>query len=804
MGACSIGAPEWYVHFFKCPCLRQIRRMNKAVSFFIVCLLLGSLVSTAQADSYPVLLWTDTASQQQKDTYVAFRGSFNLTEDQQAEIRLTGASWYVVWVNGRYVTEGPDRYLPAHPEHTTDAIALKKGKNVIAVQVHYEGVTTRLLKNILPFLYCKIVAKHELKPDWKCQKLEAYKSGVARINPQLAWVEWCDTRALPAHWQQTDFDDSGWETPVPVNRNINAIAPVAIGSVKQLEIKPQLIASGNLVETYGYERDNISARFFLRDLQPSSLPPQGIWRRYDLGRVRLGRPKFVLDLPAGTVVEFGYSEYLEQARVLPWITLSGGDSHNMDHYIARGGRQEFFPLTPKGGRYVEVHILAPKQGVQFIEEAFLERTYHDAPIGTFTCSDTALNNIWNVGIETYRACTEDAVIDNPTRERGQWTGDVTTVGMMIASAGFTDLRLIKRGLVQSALSARNDGMVAGLCPGGDEYLSSYALQWISGCINYYNLTGDRALLQYLYPYAVKDLQAFEKFKIAGGISKKAGWAFIDWGYVTDTGSTDGALNMHYALALQDWLKWCALLGHQEEIQKYTAVLNEMTALLRQSLTSARVGNAFDFDKIGYHKTVLAARIGFFKAGEMKDVIAYLKKHILNCFPNNPDTPRLSDPQSNNAQIITPYFAFYSFPLLVENGEIEFVLEQYKKSWGWALQDNRTTWLEVFDPRWSHCHQWSGSPTWQLSKYILGLSAAYNQGKNTYELSFVKNSLAFAKGRIPVQGTDQFIEVSWQKKNGNILYSITSQVPVWIKLNKALTGRENLVKVNGRYQLIFKE
>jgi len=771
-------------------------------TFFLLILCSVSFGAFAQVYRHPSLLWIDTASTQQKDSYVAFRNTIEMQEDKKVQLQLCGASWYTVWVNGVFITEGPDRFSIKEPEYTSDVVTLRKGKNCIAIQVHYEGVTTRLLKNLNPFLFCRIVADgQEVKGKWKGLRLNAYTPAVGRINPQLAWVEWCDTRKLPLGWQQPAFDDREWKEPQPVDRGIAQLSPVEIASVKQLPMQPTLTASGTLVENYGYERDNISARFYLRDLHNESLPAQGVWRRYDLGRVRLGRPRFVLNLPRGAVVEFASSEYLQQNRVLPWINLSDGDSHNMDHYVANGGEQEFFPLTPKGGRFLEVHVLAPPAAVKFLREEYLERTYHDRVQGSFETSDTLLNRIWLTGIETYRACTEDAVIDNPTRERGQWTGDVTTVGMMIASTGFSDLRLLKRGLIQSALCARDDGMVAGLCPGGDAYLSSYAMQWLSGCMNYYRLTGDRSLLDTLYPYALHNLGAFEKFRTPEGISQQAGWAFIDWGYISKKPSADLALNLHYALALCDWLQWCKVLGKTADQAKYARIYQEVRNTLQQRIDEAYTDGTYKFERIGYHAVVLSVMLDLFKGSSRKDWINFLKTHILSCFPNNPAAPRLSDPASNNDQIITPYFSFYAFPLLIENGEMAFVLDQYKKCWGWALQDDRTTWLEVFDPRWSHSHQWSGSPTWQLTKYVLGLSPRFDEKERLYELSFVDNPLPFAKGSIPINGTDAVMNISWVREGNKVVYTLQTPVPVWLKTK--LDGKEITRKVSGTVRLKWK-
>ncbi len=290
---------------------------------------------------------------------MAFRGTLELTADSEVELNILGAAWYVVWLDGQYLTEGPPRFPLSHPEYQTRTVPLALGTHVIAVQVHQIGYATRMLNNPPPFLFCVAESnKHALPIRWKCSRLGGYVAEVQRINPQLGFMEWCDTRSVPL-WQVPSYDDQPWPEPVEVHPDLGPFKPLSTADTQALVHKPKLIGSGELVETFGYERDNPAARFFMRDLSPQDLPPQGLWRRYDLQRVRLARPRFLLDLPEGAVVEFAYSEALCQGRVPPWITLSAGDSCNLDHYVARGGQQEFFPLTPKGGRFLEVHILAP-------------------------------------------------------------------------------------------------------------------------------------------------------------------------------------------------------------------------------------------------------------------------------------------------------------------------------------------------------------------------------------------------------------------------------------------------------------
>ena len=715
------------------------------------------------------LMWTDAATAA-PDIHVGFRGTFTLDSDARVDLRLSGASWYVVWIDGEYFTEGPDRYTAAYPEYQLRSVDLKKGKHTIAVQLQYEGVVTRILHPIQPFLYLEAaVGGKELPIDWRCQRLAGYSSQVRRINPQLGWIEWLDTRALQKDWQQPAYDDSSWGKPVFVERAIGEFAASKIAPVKSLKIEPKLIASGELAEVFGYPGDNPGASFFLRDLSPERYPGQGVWRRYDLGRVRLARPDLVLDLPAGAVVEIASSEFLSDGRVAPWITLSAGDSYNMYRFIARGGEQRFFPLIPHGGRFVEVHVIAPKDSVRFVDESFVERGYYDRADGSFSSADDLLNTIWNTGIETYKACSEDALIDNPTRERGQWLGDVGIVGMEIGAVGFSDIGIVRRGLVQSAQCANPEGLVAGLCPGGESYMASYALQWVPACLNYWRLTGDRTVLDELFAAAEKNVAAFDPYLTDQGITNDCPyWNFIDWGYVANDGGSDMALNLHYMIAVQTMTRWAAELGLEDREAYYREKAAKFSGILDRYY--AQYG--YDWDKIGYHRTVLGMKAGLIPQQYRPAAVAFIKKHILNCFPNNPDAPRLSDPAANNPQLITPYFSHYAFPILFENGETDFVLNQYRKCWGWALGEGRTTWVEVFDTRWTHCHQWAGAPTWQLSRYALGLNPRFDRAVNSFDLTLHVGSLDRASGKIPLP-SGAVVGVDWTLKDGTVYYTVTA-------------------------------
>lgn len=440
------------------------------------------------------------------------------------------------------------------------------------------------------------------------------------------------------------------------------------------------------------------------------------------------------------------------------------------------------PFTPKGGRFLEVHIKSD-QPVKFLKEGFLERTYFAEPIGTFECGDPLLNRIWRTGVETVRACSEDAFVDCPTRERGQWTGDVASVATDIAAVAYSDLALSRRALVQAAQAARSDGLVAGVGPGDPGYLSTYAAQWVTACMHYWELTGDKSLLQELLPAARRNLGAFLAQFSKEGVSDNLGWAFVDWGYVRNSGPSDMALNMHWLRAVRDMARWEQEFDH-DAARQTSHIVHDLTVTIERWLKD-QIARPGGWSNVGYHRAALALLTDLVEPDQKKACIEYIKSHLLRCFPNDPTAPRLSDPSVSNDRIMTPFFAHFSFSALLEAGEIDFVLGQYRKCWGWALGGGRTTWLEVFDTRWSHCHEWSGAPTWQLSRYVLGLQPRLDLSPNTYELNIQPGSLKSVSGIVPTPDGNA-IRVSWKRQGNTIKLTIDSPDAITVRLsNKTL-------------------
>ena len=349
------------------------------------------------------------------DSHFFFRGRFVLPAAGHVKIRLLAASRFEAWLDGAWLAEGPARFDRLHPEFQSLERELEAGEHLLALHVHYEGIETRLLEAGTPMFAFAEIDGAEI--DWKCLPLDgAYRKTGRRIDCVLGWVEWCRTGKLPRGWRNPAFDDSGWISPRPLLLEAERFQRLDIGEIHRIRHRLDPEEEGKLVNMSVFTHDP-TAGFVSRQLDDREFPAQGIWLRYDLGKVRLGRPEIRIDAPAGTVVQVAYCEFLNGGRVSPYISSSGGDvqSCNLDHFVLRGGEQVVKPLHPKGGRFMEIHVVGNPSAIQILEVLFEERVYYGQETeGSFSCSDDLLNQIWAVGIETLRSCSEDAITDNPT------------------------------------------------------------------------------------------------------------------------------------------------------------------------------------------------------------------------------------------------------------------------------------------------------------------------------------------------------------------------------------------------------
>lgn len=156
-----------------------------------------------------------------------FRNTFDLTNvPERGQLSLFADSRYHLIVNGTFLSFGPARAYPEHPMYDTLDIVpfLKEGVNTISVIVISNGTATFQLRHQPPAFWAwgDIGGTSlETPGTWKAHRAEGYDAAAPRGNFATGPVEIYDERldADLRGWQESDYDDGSWQTPVTVPRD---------------------------------------------------------------------------------------------------------------------------------------------------------------------------------------------------------------------------------------------------------------------------------------------------------------------------------------------------------------------------------------------------------------------------------------------------------------------------------------------------------------------------------------------------------------------------------------------------------
>ena len=164
---------------------------------------------------------------------------------------------------------------------------------------------------------------------------------------------------------------------------------------------------------------------------------------YDMGEIQLGRFFVEGDFPDGSIIDIGFSEELN-SNGLPWLykRYQIGAGHR---FITSAKQKRYETFKPYGAKYLQINISKNKTQVEIKKAGIVRQVYPFEQIGSFKCSDTLLNRIWDAGWRTLQLCAEDSYTDTPFRERGLYAGDMLPEAV-ITTAVTGDTRLLTHSL----------------------------------------------------------------------------------------------------------------------------------------------------------------------------------------------------------------------------------------------------------------------------------------------------------------------------------------------------------------------
>jgi len=509
----------------------------------------------------------------------------------------------------------------------------------------------------------------------------------------------------------------------------------------------------------------------------SSVKPNGVV--YDFGKETFGFIKLHGIKGHGKITLY-YGESLEEAT-------SDDDAITMDElYFDKDVLLDSIMPLSKAFRYVRIKN---DSSIRVMLATMLYE-YNDLPNkGSFLCSDTLINRIYDVAKYTLHLNTREFFIDGIKRDRWVWSGDAYQSYLMNFYL-MNDNASVKRTLY--ALRGK-DPVTAHI-----NTIMDYTFYWFLGIYDYYLYSADTSFIEQNYARMQSLMDYCMNRRNKNGLMEglPGDWIFIDWANGLSKKGEVSFEQMLFCRSLET-MALCAEIVHDKEhavtYRKLAADLKKKLFSLywneqKHALVHSRV-NGKQTSNVTRYANMFGIFFNYFTEKQKQDV----RKYVL-----------LND---SIQKITTPYMRFYELEALCAMGEQKHVLDEMKDYWGGMLKLGATSFWEEYDPSKSGaehyamygrefgkslCHAWGASPIYLLGKYYLGvkpLAPGYSKWIAEPNLG----GLSYMTGLVPVpSGTIE-------------LYCNTEQVRIYSPVGTGIVRLRSSVKPTGvNFEAIQKE
>lgn len=367
----------------------------------------------------------------------------------------------------------------------------------------------------------------------------------------------------------------------------------------------------------------------------------------DFGQNLSGWVRMKIRGNAGDTIRIRFAEKLTEEGKL--YTENLRDAQSTDIYICNGkenGAQWSPRFVYHGFRFAEVTGLKNIQPSDFTAEVISDEMQ---TIGSFSCSDTILNKIYNNAYWGIMSNYKGMPVDCPQRnERQPWLGD-RTMGSLGESYIFDNETLYAKWMRDICEAQREDGCIPDVAPAFWNYYTDN-VTWPAAlpftCDMLYTQFGNKDVIEKSYPYIKKWISHITDEYMKDGIvtrDKYGDWCVppekMEMIHSQDSArQTDGSLiSTAYTIKVLQLLhKFASMQGLDDDATKWEAMKTDITnAFNRKFLTvnkgtSLVSGHPLYPDSVFYGNNTVTANIlplafgivpDIYKAEVVKNIVA---------------------------------------------------------------------------------------------------------------------------------------------------------------------------------------
>jgi alpha-L-rhamnosidase len=320
-------------------------------------------------------------------------------------------------------------------------------------------------------------------------------------------------------------------------------------------------------------------------------PRPGVWV-YDIGQTVAGVGEIILDGPAGAVVEIQYGEALNPDGTLNQDKISKHTHQpgfQTDRFVLDGGGPRAFRarFTYHGFQYVQITSVAAPPASDEVRALVMHTDF--APVGSFACSDTLLNQIQRNTLWSFRGNFHGIPTDCPQREKNGWTGDAH----LAAETGLYNFDMAAsyaKWLQDIQDEQRDDGALPGIVPtAGWGYAWGNGPAWDSAYLliawRLYEFCGDIRVLERHY----ENFKRYLDYVASRSDGRIPAFGLGDW--CPAKTETPAALTStaYYYRDAQIVADAARLLGRPDEVARYDALAAEIRSAFNAAFFDSATG-----------------------------------------------------------------------------------------------------------------------------------------------------------------------------------------------------------------------
>ncbi len=661
-----------------------------------------------------------------------FRKKFTLAnQPTRFVIHVSADNRYRLFVNGEYVTEGPQISDLRHWRFESLDIApyLKAGENVLAIQVTYYGEAAPVYlmgRRAGLILQGDDKAESVVNSDdsWKYLRDDAvtpivFKPGQPDVSGQYyaaGPLDRIEGARYPWGWERPGFPESDWKVPSA----LQAGAPFEVMGYgdEQWELLPRSIPL--MERTYEpltvlRKIDNVELRItgpFSAKLPYVVQPGKKTILLFDQTQLTTAFPELIISKGLGSQIKVTYAEALfnDISNKGHRDSVNGKAIHGVyDIFLPEGGEHRLFTTASyRAFRYVQLEITPGTEPLVIEKIGSWFSAYPFQKNAAFSSNDPQLSRIFDVGWRTARLCAYETYMDCPYWERLQYVGD-TRIQALISYYVSGDDRLARNAIEQFEWSLTYDGLTYSRYPSSlQQFIPNYSLVWVLMVNDYFMYRNDPEFVKSRLPGVRRVLEHFQKYLTADTMmTEQPYWDFIDHTFSTHKVVTESFYkklttnSLFYAYTLSRASELFSYFKQDDFARHYSALSHQLKASVKRQCWDANSGmfaDSPDKKHFSMHSNILAVLCGMMPKEQQFDLL----KRIV----------------ANKAIVPTTlYFDFYLARAMnqVGGGDLYYDLLQH---WKDQLKSGLTTFPEGGNR--SDCHAWSASPDFEMLASFAGI------------------------------------------------------------------------------------